>query len=261
MKKVLFILCISFAILLFGCGNTEESVDKEEAMVEENTNASEAAAQSSSEEPVDSQPDERTTDGKDIATGFDLDSAITVKTTDIDPSIFDPDMFAREFGASVCVYECHDYDGDGTEEAFVVTGEPYDLGGYLPESLWFIAHDGTALEMMNDFHDMSLYHNDEGHYMEYVEQNKGFFYGDCGGYGSGWITFIFGMKDTKPYQLDLSMKTEGFYQEEPGIFYTLTDDFTDGHKYLITYLEYDEDAGQFIKGEITDRDWAEQFYD
>ena len=36
----------------------------------------------------------------------------------------------------------------------------------------------------------------------------------------------------------------------------LTDDFTDGHRYLITELIYDSKTGQFKKGKVTDKDWA-----
>ena len=44
--------------------------------------------------------------------------------------------------------------------------------------------------------------------------------------------------------------------DEQGRFYTLTDDFTDGHRYLITELIYDSKTGQFKKGKVTDKDWA-----
>nr|WP_044915674.1 hypothetical protein [Butyrivibrio sp. WCE2006] len=50
--------------------------------------------------------------------------------------------------------------------------------------------------------------------------------------------------------------TEGFYRNEQGRFYTLTDDFTYGHRYLITELIYDSKTGQFKKGKVTDKDWA-----
>ena len=86
---------------------------------------------------------------------------------------------------------------------------------------------------------------------------SGFFYGDCGGYGSGWTTFIFSVKDGKPYELDVSMNTEGFYQDKdkPGEFYTLTDNFDNGHAYLRTELIYDSKTGQFAKGKITEEEF------
>ncbi len=110
--------------------------------------------------------------------------------------------------------------------------------------------------MRDDFDDMSMYSNESGYYEPYRDENVGFFTGECGGYGSGWLTFIFGVRNGEAYEPDLSMKTEGFYQDESGAFYTLTDDFTDGHKYMITELTYDGTTGQFKKGTVTDKEWG-----
>lgn len=166
---------------------------------------------------------------------------------------------ADNLGGMVCVLERHDYDGDGLMEAYAALGEYDDMGGYLLKSVWFIYPDGKTKEMRNDFNGLSMYKTDErGYYLEYKEENKGFFTAECGGYGSGWFNLIFSVKDGEPYELDLSMKTEGFYQDEPGVFYTLTDDYTEWHRYMITELEYDRKTEQFIKGMVTDKDWMEQ---
>ena len=54
------------------------------------------------------------------------------------------------------------------------------------------------------------------------------------------------------------MNTEGFYQDIPGEFYTLTDNFDNGHAYLKTELIYDTKTGQFTKGEIVEEaNWAD----
>ena len=180
------------------------------------------------------------------------------KKLDFDPGEFDPDVLANELGGKVCVYEYNDYDGDGIKEAFVIMGQDDDMGGYLPESLWFIDKEGYAIKMRDDFQGMSLYGSDRGYYIEYKDEKKGFFTGECGGYGSGWLNFVYSVKDGMPYELEISMKTEGFYQDEPGVFYTLTDNFDDGHKYLITELIYDSSSGQFTKGKVTDINWLDQ---
>ncbi|MCR5356845.1 MAG: hypothetical protein K6E63_05505, partial [Lachnospiraceae bacterium] len=111
-------------------------------------------------------------DGKITVTGEENtagsgNSAEGSKKLDYDPEEFDPDFLASNFGGKVCVYECEDYDGDGTKEAFVVMGQDDDEGGYLPETLWFIAKDGTATEMMNDFKGMSLYYSENGYFIRY----------------------------------------------------------------------------------------------
>ena len=155
---------------------------------------------------------------------------------------------------NVCVSEYRDFDQDGMYEEFVATGEPDEMGGYLVDAVWFIGSDGTTTKVGTDFKGLSLYESQNGYFMDYSEEGKGFFYADCGGYGSGWLTFVFGVKDGKPYELDISMKIQGFYQDEPGIFTTTTDDFTEYHKYLITELNYDKNTEQFDIGKVTDQD-------
>lgn len=162
---------------------------------------------------------------------------------------------AGKLGGKVCALEVYDYDGDGTKEAFTVIGEDDgEAADCLPEAVWFIAGDGSTTKMRTDFHGLVMYKNNEGYCLCYEEEHKGFFTAECGAYGSGWLSFIFSVKDGEPYELDLSMETEGFYQGKPGSFYTLTDNFDDGHKYMITELEYDRKTGQFIKGRVTDRE-------
>ena len=165
---------------------------------------------------------------------------------------------ADNLGGMVCAVECHDYDGDGADEAYAALGENDELGGYMLESVWFIASDGTATKMRDDFNGLSMYSKESGYYIEYTDEDTGFFTAECGGYGSGWLNFLFGVKDGKPYELDLSMKIEGFYQDRPGVFYTLTDNYDDGHAYLITELEYDSKTGQFKKGRVTDENWLDR---
>ncbi|MBR4760595.1 MAG: hypothetical protein IK078_10680, partial [Lachnospiraceae bacterium] len=143
---------------------------------------------------------------------------------------------------------------DGVYEESVATGESDEMGGYLVDAVWFIGNDGSTTKVGTDFKGLSLYESQTGYYMDYSEAGKGFFYADCGGYGSGWLTFVFGVKDGKPYELDISMQIQGFYQDEPGIFTTTTDDYTDYHKYLVTELNYDKNTEQFIVGKVTDRD-------
>lgn len=158
---------------------------------------------------------------------------------------------------NVCALEREDYDGDGKKEAFVVTGESDEYDGYLPDAVWFISSDGDTKKVRTDFRELSMYKTELGHYLEDKENGIGFFYGDCGGYGSGWATFIFGVKDGDAYEMDISMETEGFYQNDDGEFYTLTDDFTDGHAYMITELKFNKKTGQFKKGKVTDKNWLD----
>lgn len=166
-------------------------------------------------------------------------------------SVEDAETISGSLGSPVVTVECQDYDGNGTNEAFVVLGKQDEFGGYLVDQLWFISSDKKTKMLKDDFNDLSMYINNDGYYMDYPDEKKGFFYADFGGHGSGWITLIYGVKDGQPFELDISMKTEGFYQDTPGQFYTLTDNFDDGHVYLITPLKFNKETGQFEKGEPT----------
>ena len=166
---------------------------------------------------------------------------------------------AEQLDGDICAFEYADFDFNGESEAFFAIGDNSKDKRYPLDAIWFIDSSGSLRKVRDDFDrsaDLSLYKNDKGYYIESAEAGKGFFYGDCGGGGSGWTTFVFGVKDGNPYELDISMNIEGFYRDDDGAFYTVSDDFgEDGHKYYITELNYDSESQQFSVGKMTDREY------
>ena len=166
---------------------------------------------------------------------------------------------AETLDGDICAFEYGDFDFDGKSEAFVAIGENTDYNRYPLDAIWFISGSGDVEKIRDDFNHsphMTLYENNNGYYMESPETGIGFFYGDCGGGGSGWTTFVYGVRDGNPYELDVSMKIEGLYRDNDGLYYTLSDYFDDeGHKYYITELNYDTQSRQFTVGRITEEEY------
>lgn len=166
---------------------------------------------------------------------------------------------AETLDGDICAFEYGDFDFDGKSEAFVAIGENTDYNRYPLDAIWFISGSGDVEIIRDDFNHsshMTLYENNNGYYMESPETGIGFFYGDCGGGGSGWTTFVYGVRDGNPYELDVSMKIEGLYRDNEGSYYTLSDYFDDeGHKYYITELNYDTQSRQFTVGGMTEEEY------
>ena len=234
------ITCVLFVVALFcGCGAGPAQTD----VIDKSGQHGETAQEN------EASLDEKATDDADLFREDDQEYSDNIQEPVSDLSADDALEIADNLGGQVAAIELRDYDGNGGNEAFVILGNKDEFGGYLADSLWFISSEQETSMLRDDFDNLSMYTENDGFYMEYEREDIGFFYADFGAYGSGWTTLICSVRDGKPYELDISMDTEGFYQDVPGEFYTLTDNFDDGHAYLRTPLSYDTGTGQFIKGE------------
>ena len=141
------------------------------------------------------------------------------------------------------LWEYHDYDGDGSYEAFALIADGPNSFGI--ENIYFIDSSGYITNFGSRNGD---YYENDNHYR--TCEGKGFFWSDYGAYGSGHSTFLFSVKDGIPYALDLSDQIQGFY-EENGVFYTTENEFLEegGHLYPEIELVYDSGTQQFYKGE------------
>lgn len=137
----------------------------------------------------------------DIILPDDYVPVLKNKTGSVNSTLSRDEMYeiADNLGGKVCAFEYRDYDHDGVSEAFAAIGKPDDMGGYLIDAIWFIAGDGTTTKMRTDFKDLAMYESNNSYYMDYAAEHKGFFYADIGGYGSGWLTLVFSVKESKPY--------------------------------------------------------------
>lgn len=145
---------------------------------------------------------------------------------------------------TIGIWEYADYDGDGLKEAFALIAGGYGKPDDYIQAIYYVDPFG-ALTELNSPRGMA-YYEDDAHVR--TCGGKGFFWSDYGGYGSGWSSFVFGVRDGAPYELDVSGQIQGFYQDEKS-FYTTENDFSEGyHTYPEVELIYDSNTQQFVKG-------------
>ncbi len=142
----------------------------------------------------------------------------------------------------VYLFDYHDYDENGTKEAFAVIAEEGSYGDEV-RHVYFIDENGNETEMLNHFDNRIIVST--ARYAEY--KGQGFFSFDANYGGSGWTAFIYSVRNNIPYELDLSGKIQGFYQADDGSLYTTVNEFEPNHKYINTPLTYAD--GQFYLAE------------
>lgn len=152
---------------------------------------------------------------------------------------------------TVSVWEYHDYDGNGTNEAFAAITKTEGIDHL---DVYFVSSSGNVTRMSDDF--SGDYYENTGKYS--IVEDKGFFSLDIGGHGSGWQTLLYSVKSNEPYELDVSRELQGFYQNTAtGKFYTTKSDFSNGyHEYPEYDLIYDRYSQQFTIGERSKNEQA-----
>jgi hypothetical protein len=158
---------------------------------------------------------------------------------------------------TISVWEYHDYDGNGMNEAYAIMTTTTSGGDLDIDAVYYVSADGNV-QLMSNTIDGFLYESNDGYYRQ--TQGKGFLWSDYGAGGSGWTTILYGVKDDgTPYELDLSRNIQGFYEDENG-FYTTENEFMDGggHLYPEVSLIYDSATQQFTKGARRDEDLTDE---
>lgn len=147
---------------------------------------------------------------------------------------------ALESYRPVYAMEVADYDGDGKEEAFVVLGKK-NSSSKTVQGIYYISSDGYILEARTDF-SVDLFSN--ANYVEY--DGKGFFACDVSGGGSGWVTYLFDVRDGWWNELNLSGSLQSFFKKDDTC-YTTKSVFSAqyGHQYVDVPLNYDKDTQEF----------------
>ena len=100
---------------------------------------------------------------------------------------------ALESYRPVYAMEVTDYDGDGKEEAFVVLGKK-NSSSKTVQGIYYISSDGYISEVRTDF-SVDMFSN--ANYVEY--DGKGFFACDVSGGGSGWVTYLYDVRNQIMY--------------------------------------------------------------
>lgn len=147
---------------------------------------------------------------------------------------------ALESYRPVYAMEVADYDGDGKEEAFVVLGEK-NSSSKTVQGIYYITSYGYISEVRTDF-SVDLFSN--ANYVEY--DGKGFFACDVSGGGSGWVTYLFDVRDGWWNELNLSGSLQSFFKKDDTC-YTTKSVFSAqyGHQYVDVPLNYDKDTQEF----------------
>ncbi len=147
---------------------------------------------------------------------------------------------ALESYRPVYAMEVADYDGDGKEEAFVVLGKK-NSSSKTVQGIYYISSDGYILEARTDF-SVDMFSN--ANYVEY--DGKGFFACDVSGGGSGWVTYLYDVRDGWWNELNLSGSLQSFFKKDDAC-YTTKSVFSAqyGHQYVDVPLNYDKDTQEF----------------
>lgn len=153
---------------------------------------------------------------------------------------FDKLKSGLEFYYSVYAMKAADYEGDGKEEAFVVLGDK-NSSSKTVQSIYFIHSNGYMSEVRTKF-SVDLFSN--ANYVEY--DGKGFFACDVSGGGSGWVTYLYDVRDGWWNELNLSGSLQSFFKKDD-ICYTTKSVFSAqyGHQYVDVPLNYDKDTQEF----------------
>lgn len=147
---------------------------------------------------------------------------------------------ALESYRPVYAMEVADYNGDGKEEAFVVLGEK-NSSSKTVQGIYYIDFDGYISEVRTDF-SVDMFSN--ANYVEY--DGKGFFACDVSGGGSGWVTYLYDVRDGWWNELNLSGSLQSFFKKDDTC-YTTKSVFSAqyGHQYVDVPLNYDKDTQEF----------------
>lgn len=136
-------------------------------------------------------------------------------------------------------FVCDDFDGDGTEEAFGITGEDdgYDIHGLR---LYFITPDGQA----SCIGTLDILFGYGGMQPSSVMDTGSAKFLTLGG-ADGQETWLYGVRAGEAYQPEVSGKHAEFRMTEDGEFFAQPHEGGEG--YYMTFFGFDPATGEFIE--------------
>lgn len=164
----------------------------------------------------------------------------------------------NEYIENAAYFLTSDYDGNGTEESFLIMGTFDGVAGYMDAEILFLDSNGTMIQVCDTApqgDSLYGYLNPRNGKLEGNETNDylipagnaRFLAWEVSAYGSASTSLIFGVRDGKPYELDISGEYMGFHQDEAGRYVAVTSDFSKGyHDYIEQVFAFDEETKQFI---------------
>lgn len=143
-----------------------------------------------------------------------------------------------------------DFDYDGTYEAFGITGTPTAPNLYNDVNIYFIKSDGN-MESIRPEENFYGYTSD-------IPMDTGkekFLVWELGDGVSNSISYIFGVRDGKPYESDISQECSEFGWFGDSLYSALVYwDGWDSDEYVRVYYVYDAAIGDFVPDGYTDFD-------
>ena len=139
---------------------------------------------------------------------------------------------------SIARIEIHDYDNDGTEEAFIVTAKSHDMDIYEGCVIWFYKNE--SLQIVDD-KDVFGYPKDivkAGNHFYFVWEKSGG--------GSSSVSHVYGVKDGAFFEANISKKYMDFGRNKDGELFAWSNDWSKGYHDIIEHVfEYDPDTRVF----------------
>jgi tetratricopeptide (TPR) repeat protein len=166
----------------------------------------------------------------------DTDDETTASET---VELMDQSTFEQYTGENTVEYLVDDYDGNGTNEAFAITGEDVGEEGVSDAKIYFVSAD-NAIQEVKDV--------EYGYFSETVEEDSSkFIIWEKWGGGSGSTSYVFGVKDGNYYELNISGQYMDF-RKDGDTYYATTGDHSKGyHDYIDHTLSYDKTTKEFIE--------------
>lgn len=152
-------------------------------------------------------------------------------------------MKREEFGQSVenenvIHYAVDDYDGDGRQEAFGITG--YDSGNGIMDSvrIYFVDSNNQINLLKEDTYGCL------NAWCEYGKRK--FIVWEMTALGPESLSIIYGVKDGEAYELDISGQFMEFHQEGDRYIGEVSDYNDNGHDYIPRDFIFDEETYEFV---------------
>ena len=183
---------------------------------------------------------ERRTPAKPIIFGDKEWSIDKVYIPEVDAS--EPELkkiLEQKTSDSIIFFEYGDYDANGINEAFAVTGYEQEGGFFNKCTFWFVSKSSGATEMVKDTY---------GSIRSTVKADKySFFVWERHAGGSAGLSFVYGVKDGKPYELLISQEVDEFKQNENGKYQSIDHDLSKGyHDFITRYFYFDKAKREFF---------------
>ncbi len=143
-------------------------------------------------------------------------------------------------GAFEIAFFYEDFDGDGVKEAYGITGTNDSSGIYSDVQIYFISSDGTVSPKLEE---TTTGYLTNGELLQAGDQL--FLVWENSGGGSGSLSSIFGVREGKAYEPEISEKYMMF-QPEGERYVGYVSDFSSGyHDYIAHNFAFDPNTGEF----------------